>query len=183
MKKIVLAFGLTSGFIMSAMMLATLPFQMEMDLGSAHVVGYATMVAAGLLIFFGVRRYRDTMAGGSMRFGRAFAVGMLIVLVSSTVYTAAWEIAYFGGFYPNFWERYAANVLEGERASGTSQAELEEKRADLEKWGRLYQNPAINSAITFFEPLPVGLIVSLVSAGVLTRRRRERGASVSGVPA
>jgi hypothetical protein len=30
-----------------------------------------------------------------------------------------------------------------------------------------------NAAITFLEPLPVGLVIALVSAGILRRRRRE----------
>ena len=42
------------------------------------VIGYTTMVIAFLLIFFGVRSYRDNVAGGTVRFGRAFAVGALI---------------------------------------------------------------------------------------------------------
>ena len=183
MKKIVFTFGLISGAVMSGLMLATLPFQEQMDLDAALVVGYATMVAAGLMIWFGVRRYRDTVAGGSMRFGRAFLVGLLIALVSSACYTLTWEIAYFGGFYPNFWENYQARALEQKRAGGASEAELAEERAELEKWGKLYQNPAINSAMTFTEPLPVGLLVSLVSAAVLSRRRRGRGTDASRVAA
>ena len=35
----------------------------------------------------------------------------------------------------------------------------------------LYDNPVTNAAITFIEPFPVGLVVTLVSAGILRRRR------------
>jgi len=35
-----------------------------------------------------------------------------------------------------------------------------------------YKNPLVNIAITFLEPLPVGLLVTLISAGVLSRRPR-----------
>ena len=43
------------------------------------------MVVAFLLIFFGIRSYRDNVAGGSVGFGRAFAVGALIALVASVM--------------------------------------------------------------------------------------------------
>jgi hypothetical protein len=36
----------------------------------------------------------------------------------------------------------------------------------------MYKNPLVNIAFTFLEPLPVGLIFSLVTAGVLSRKRR-----------
>ena len=44
------------------------------------------MVLAFLLIFFGVRSYRDNVAGGRVRFGRAFAVGASIAAVASVCY-------------------------------------------------------------------------------------------------
>ena len=46
-------------------------------------------------------------------------------------------------------------------------------KADMDRFAKLYQNPVMNAAITFVEPLPVALIMALVSAGVLSRRRRE----------
>jgi hypothetical protein len=40
---------------------------------------------------------------------------------------------------------------------------------------RMYRNPAYNAAMTLLEPLPVGLVIALVSAGVLSRKRRPTG--------
>ena len=91
MKKIVLTFGLISGAIMSAMMLATLQFQ---DANHGYVVGYTSMVLAFLLIFFGVRSYWDNIGGGTVHFGRALAVGALIA-VASLCYVATWELIYY----------------------------------------------------------------------------------------
>ena len=59
------------------------------------------------------------------------------------------------------------------RADGETEAQIAKRKADMEKFGKLYKNPAINAAITFLEPLPAALIMALVSAGVLSRRRRE----------
>ena len=82
MRKIVLTFGLISGAVMVAMFLLGLPFHDRIGNDGGMLIGYTTMVAASLLIYFGVRRYRDTIAGGRIRFGWALLVGALIGAVS-----------------------------------------------------------------------------------------------------
>jgi hypothetical protein len=181
MKKIVLTFGLLSGAILSIMMLATMPFMEEIGFDRGAVIGYTTMVLAFLLIYFGIRSYRDNVAGGAVSFARAFTVGALIVAVASVCYVATWQVV-FHRFVPDFPERYAEHVLEKERASGASEAALEEKRAEMAEFAALYRKPLFNVAMTFLEPLPVGLVIALVSAGVLSRRRRENEVA-SGNPA
>jgi hypothetical protein len=179
MKKIVLTFGLISGAILSAMLLITLQFQDQIGFDKGAIVGYTSMVIAFLLIFFGVRSYRDNVAGGSVRFGRAFAVGALIALVSSACYVATWEVVYFK-LSPDFLDKYTAYALEKARTDGKSEEAITQMKAEMDKFAVSYQNPVFNAAITFLEPLPVALIVSLVSAGVLSRRRKV-GAGVDGV--
>ena len=83
MRKIVLTFGLISGGILAVTFLITLPFHDAIGFDRAMVVGYTSMVLAFLLIFFGVRSYRDNVAGGHVGFGRALAVGALIGVVAS----------------------------------------------------------------------------------------------------
>ena len=104
MKKTVLTFGLISGAIVSVMMAITLPFQHSIGSDRAMIIGYTTMVLAFLLIFFGIKSYRDNVAGGSVSFGRAFGVGMLIAVVSSMCYVATWEVIFFN-FMPDFLDR------------------------------------------------------------------------------
>jgi hypothetical protein len=173
MRKTVLTFGLISGGILSIMMLATIPFMDSIGFDRAEVIGYTTMVLAFLLIFFGVRSYRDNVAGGSVSFGRAFAVGALIALVASACYVATWELIYYK-LAPDFMAKYQAHSIEKARASGESQASIDKRVADMQRFAELYKNPAINVAITFIEPLPVGLVFALVSAGILRRRPQRR---------
>jgi hypothetical protein len=172
MKKIVLVFGLISGAILSAMMLATIPFMDAIGFDRGAIIGYTSMVLAFLLIFFGVRSYRDNVAGGTVRFGRAFAVGALIAVVASLCYVATWEVIYFK-LTPDFMTKYQAHLLDKARANGENAEAIARKKAEMDKFAELYRNPAINAAITFLEPLPVALIVTLVSAGVLSRRRKD----------
>jgi hypothetical protein len=170
MKKIVWTFGLIAGAVLSLMMVVTIPFHEEIGFDRGLIIGYASMVAAFLLIFFGIRSYRDNVAGGSVSFGRALVVGALIAAVASACYVATWEVIYFN-FSHDYLAKYQAHQIEKARASGASQAELDTQLADMKKFEQMYQNPAINAAITFVEPLPVGLLIALVSAAVLRKRR------------
>lgn len=170
MKKTVLTFGLIAGAIMSAMMLITMPFHDQIGFDRGLIIGYTTMVAAFLLIFFGVRSYRDNVVGGTIRFGRAFAVGGLIALIASLCYVATWEVLYFT-YASDYMQKYNAHVLEEARADGKSEAEIARKKAELDDFAEKYRNPVINVAYTLLEPLPVAVIMTLVSAGVLSRRR------------
>ena len=171
MKKTVWTFGLISGALASALMAATIPFQDQNGFDHSLVVGYATIVLSFLLIYFGVRSYRENVGKGTVRFGRALAVGSLIGLIASACYVATWEVMYFK-FMPDFMTRYNARELEKARAAGASEATLAQKKIELDKFEKMYQNPAINVAFTFLEPLPVALVIALVSAGLLSRRKK-----------
>src|SRR4051794_23354067 len=100
MKKTVLTFGLISGAIISALMLATVPFMHKIGFNRGLIIGYTTMVLAFLLVFFGIRSYRENIGDGQISFGRALSVGLLIMLISCVCYVVTWEIVYFN-FLPN----------------------------------------------------------------------------------
>ncbi len=172
MKRIVLTYGLIAGAILAGTFLATLPFHDGISNQAGMVIGYTSMVMAFLLTYFGVRAYRDNVAGGHVSFARAFAVGGLIALVGSTCYVATWEVIYFGG-KSDYLEKYQAREVESMRQKGVSEAQIAAKSAEMQKFSEMYRNPVINAAITYMEPLPVALIMTLVSAGVLSRRRRK----------
>jgi hypothetical protein len=169
MRHVVLKFGLIAGAILAGLMLATLPFHERIGWDYSMFVGYTTMVLAFLMVYFGVRSYRDTVGGGAVSFVRAFGVGMLIVLVASLCYVATWQVVYFK-LMPEFRGRMLEAMVEQTRKQGASEAEVAKKRAETEQFLVTYDNPAVNAAITILEPLPVGLVFSLVSAGVLRRR-------------
>ncbi len=179
MRKIVLTFGLIAGAVMSAMMLLTMAVSEQIRLDHGEVIGYATMVLAFLMVFFGVRTYRDQVAGGRVTFGRAFKVGLFITLIATVCYVATWELVYYQ-FMPDFGKKYAAHMLERARESGATEAEMAAKTRQMEHFQEIYRNPLINIAFTFLEPLPVGLLFALVTAGVLSRRRTEGLAATPG---
>ncbi len=178
MRKIVLTFGLIAGAILSAMMLLTLPFQDQIGFDRGAIIGYTTMVLAFLMVFFGVRSYRDNVAGGSVTFGRAFAVGLLITAVASACYVATWEVIYYR-LAPDFGDKYAAYSVEKARRSGATDAQIAARMKEMADYTEMYRKPLVNVALTFLEPLPVGLLFTLVAAGVLSRKRRAPGAATA----
>src|SRR6267142_2071831 len=95
MKKTVLIFGLIAGAIMSLMMIATLPFMDKIGFDKGAIIGYTSMVLSFLVVFFGIRSYRDNLAGGSISFGKAFVIGILITAVACLCYVGTWEVIYF----------------------------------------------------------------------------------------
>ena len=171
MRKIVLTYGLIAGAILSVMMLVTIPFQDRIGFDKGLIIGYTTMVIAFLMIFFGVRSYRDNVAGGSVGFGRALGVGLLITLIASICYVATWQFIYYR-LTPDFMDKYSAYTIEKARKSGATDATIAARTKEMAEFSEMYKNPLINVAFTFLEPLPVGVVFALVTAGVLCRRRR-----------
>jgi hypothetical protein len=176
MRKIVLTFGLIAGAILSSMMLLTVPFQDQIGFDKGLIVGYTSMVLAFLMVYFGVRSYRDNVADGRVTFGRAFLVGLMITAVASLCYVVTWEfISHF--FMPDFVDKYAAYVVEKARSAGATEAQVAEQMAEMMEMKEMYANPLVSIALTFLEPLPVGLLFSVVSAGVLRRKPSSDGAA------
>lgn len=179
MQRIVLTFGLIAGGILSLMMVITLPFHEQIGNDRGEIIGYTSMVVAFLLVYFGVRAYRDTVAKGSITFGRAFRVGALIALIASTCYVATWQVLYFGFIGDEFTASYQSEMLAQARADGATEVELAARQEELAKFASWYRNPFFNAAITFIEPLPLGLLFALVSAGILRRKEGGSGLDVS----
>jgi hypothetical protein len=175
MKKTVLTFGLISGAISAAMMLVTIPFVDKVGWEKGEILGYTTIVLSALMVFFGVRSYRENAGGGRLTFGRGFAVGILVTLISSACYVGTWEIVYYK-FMPGFAEKYAAHMVESAKASGANQQKLDETEQKARQFKQMYDNPAVNVALTFMEVFPIGLAVTLLSAGILRKKAGQMSA-------
>ena len=180
MKKTALTFGLISGAIMTVLMFATMPFIERIGMDRGIVLGYTFIVLSFMLVFFGIRSYRETIGGGTITFGRAFGVGILITLISSVCYVLAWEVVYFGvpGFADKFNAMYEAHI----RNSGGTPQSIQTQLQQWKDFQPLYSNPLISAAFTFFEPFPVGLVITLISALIL-RKRNKASPSQSAVGA
>lgn len=163
MMKYALIYGAAGGIV--AVTLITLT--MVTGVGNHSLwLGYLVMLLALSLIFVGVKRYRDVECGGVIRFGRAFGVGLAIALVAAILYAVGWELYLTVTGY-DFMADYSAGMLKDMRAHGASQAAIDAKAAELNSMAESYRKPLFRLAMTFVELFPVGLIVALVSAGLL----------------
>lgn len=179
MRNIVLKYGLIGGAITSALMVVAMIFHEAIGFDRGVIVGYASMVLAFLMVYVGVRTYRDNVAGGRIGFGKAFQVGILITAVTTVFYIATWQVVYYS-FMPDYLDKYAAYALDKARAGGATEAELATQQEEFARFGEMYRNPLVNIAFTAIEPLPVGVLVTLVTAGVLSRGRKEETVTASG---
>jgi hypothetical protein len=122
MKKTILTFGLISGVLSSVMMCGTVPFLRDLNHGNkGYYIGYTAIVLSFLLVFFGIRSYRDNLANGAITFGRAFTIGIGITLISCVFYVVTWEIIYFN-FLHGFMDSYFAHQIQKVQSTRTPEA-------------------------------------------------------------
>ena len=173
MKKNVLVFGLISGLVVSVVMginMVIMHNSTNADHGSGSmVIGYLIMLVAFSLIFVAVKNYRDKQNGGVISFGKAFKMGLLIALIASTMYVIMWALLY-NLYMPDFMDKYCAKMIEDARATSTP-AELQKVVDEMNGYKEMYKNPLFFALFTYLEILPVGVLVSLVAALILKRKK------------
>lgn len=171
MKKTVLIFGVISGVVSSVLMAGTMALVGRIGFDKGTYLGYTSIVLSFILVFFGIKSYRDNAGGGQVSFGKAFQVGILITLISCFFYVATWEATNTQAEMDEFIDKYAVYIIDKEKSAGASEAALQQKTEEMAKAKEMYRNPAIRAGMTFMEPFPVGLVITLVSAGVLRRKK------------
>jgi hypothetical protein len=169
MRKIIVTFGLISGAISSLMMIAVVTFGDRIGFDRGAIIGNTSIVLSFLMVFVGIRTYRDNIGDGQITFSKGFAVGLSITLISCIVYVVTWEVIYYN-FLPGFWDAYGAHLAQKLTASGASPAAIQEKLEQVRKDKELCKNPFFNAALTFIHPFPIGLVITLFSALVLRRK-------------
>ncbi len=143
-----------------------------MDYNISLFVGYASMLIAFSLVFVGIRNYRDKYNGGVISFGKAFKIGIMIVLIASTIYVIAWLIDY-SYFVPDYLEKYSALMINKLKASEAGQIEINKQTKEMAAMAKMYKNPFFNAMMTYVEILPVGLVVTLISSLILKRKTQK----------
>ena len=167
MKKIVLSFGLISGVIVTALMWLMLAMMKAGFTAHGLVWGYATMIIALSLVFFGIKSYRDNN-GGRITFLKGLQVGILISLISAVCYGIRWE-AYYRTSGADFMQQYTAQYIEQMKAKGASDAEIADTQKQMDQFAEQYKNFFVRFGMTLMEILPVGIVVTLISAALLRK--------------
>ena len=171
MKKIVIINGLIAGLIISGIMVITHPLVDDgtIDIDNGMYLGYTSMVLGFAMIFVAIKTYRDQVLKGMITFLQACKIGLLVTLVASLLYAITWDI-YYRVAGSDFGEKYAAHYLDKMEEEGASPEEINSMRTQMEDFNRLYKNTFIRFGMTLIEILPVGIIITLISAAILRRR-------------
>lgn len=171
MLRTILKYGLIAGLVVGGFELATFAlFPGGPPLKYGMVIGYTTMLIALSAVFVGIKRHRDLDRGGVIGFWPALGVGLGISFIAGIFYVAAWE-AVQSMMHLDFANSYAQAVIASQKAKGASAEALAKLTAEMEAFKVQYANPMFRLPMTFAEIFPVGVLVSLVSAGLLRQSR------------
>ena len=179
MKRTVLVFGLFAGLIVATTMgifMAICYKDPASSMGTGSmIIGFLSMIIAFSLIYVGVKNYRDKELGGTISFGKAFKMGLLIALVASTIYVITWAVVYTYAM-PDFMDIYSAEMVK--QAAKESAAAAQAKADEMAKYKEMYKNPGLFVLFTYMEILPLGILISLITALILKRKRAEPSMAV-----
>ncbi len=168
----ILKYGLAAGLIVGIPMIGlALTMQgspLPMWVGMA--IGYTTMLIALSTVFIAIKRKRDDDLGGVIRFLPALGLGLGITLVAALIYVAAWELA-LAVTGMDYGAVFTSALIEAEKANGVTGEALDKFIAGMRQFEADYRDPLYRMPMTFTEIFPVGVLVSLVSAGLLSNRR------------
>jgi hypothetical protein len=169
-RKIVL-YGTISGLIVAAPNFGlSVWYHSHKPLPYSVAIGYLTMLVALSVVFVAVKRHRDEDLGGVIRFLPAFGFGLAISIIAGIFYVLAWEAA-LAVTHMDFAGGYARAMIAQQKAAGVTGDALAKFTADMERFRIQYANPFYRMPMTFTEIFPVGLLVSLASAGLLRNSR------------
>lgn len=171
MFRVIVLYGIVAGLIASVSMTLTMVLPTgHLPLSISYIIGYTSMLVALSTVFVAIKRRRDVEQGGVIGFWAAFGLGLGISVVASVLYVVAWEIT-LAFTHTDFISGYAKSVIAHAKAKGASAAQIAKLTAQMAQMKAQYGNPLYRLTETFTEIFPVGVLVSLVSAGLLCNRR------------
>jgi hypothetical protein len=171
MLRTIIKYGVIAGLVVGGFEFATfVAFSGMPPLKYGMLIGYTTMLVALSAVFVGIKRHRDVDRGGVIGFWQAFAIGLGISFIAGIFYVIAWEVVQ-AMTHMDFAGAYANAIIASEKAKGASAEALARLSAEMEDFKVQYANPMFRLPMTFVEIFPVGVLVSLVSAGLLRNSR------------
>jgi len=171
MLRTILKFGVIAGLVVGGFEVATfVAFAGLPPLKYGMLIGYTTMLIALSAVFVGIKRHRDVDRGGVIAFWPALGIGLGVSFIAGIFYVIAWEMVQ-AMTHMDFAGSYAQAIIASEKAKGANAEALAKVTADMEDFKVQYANPMFRLPMTFVEIFPVGVLVSLVSAGLLRNSR------------
>ena len=135
--------------------------------------GYLTIFISMIFVFLGIRHYRNHFNGGFLSFGEGFKIGILIVLIPA-VFFGLFDILYTEVINPSWSDDYYSHFAEKLKAS-TPPEKLDKALSELKSNKELFDNPVMSFLLMAATVLIIGIIVTIISALALMRRKKKPG--------
>lgn len=172
MKRTVLVWGLISGAVAVCIqwIVYSLCYRGYMSIDDSYV-GYAGMLITFSMVFFGIKSYRDNYGGGMITFWKGVKIGLLITLIASVIHAVGWLI--YDTVNPDFKDFFIQKYTEIKTAQLPDPADQAAAAAiseEVEMLKMIYSNRLLNFVLMAVFLLPVGFVVTLVSAALLRKK-------------
>ena len=164
MNKIILKNGLFGSIIVSALLVfVTMYMKANPEKEVSMLIGFTVMTLAFFFLVWGIKQQREAN-NGVISFGKAFMTGFWISLIISTIYVLVWLIILYN-FFPNFAEHYTDMAI-----AKASPDEVVKVTEEMNSFKEMYKNPIMVILFTYMEILPLGIVVSFISALILKKK-------------
>ncbi len=131
-----------------------------------EILGYLSMFLAMVFVFLGIRYYRDHEQNGTISFGKALQIGLLIALFPAFAF-GMFDQIYVNYINPDFYEDYYEAQLD--KIDAQSETEYEAQAAKIKSDMEFFSSPVVQYLVMFATVFLVGIIVSVISSLLLKR--------------
>lgn len=172
MLKTAFKYGLIAAALMTAVIIIPFwlrdPERLLEQMGWGEVVGYATMIVALGLVFLALREHRGR--AGSLTFLGGLGLGLAVTAVAAAAFGLATTGLYYG-MGPERTDDFMRAYVEHTAGSEASAEELARALTEYEGQRHLWLNPWFQGFVMFATVAGLGVVVSLLAAGLLRTRR------------
>jgi len=162
--KIITRYGLYSAALLMVLGLISHAFlgTSPDNYGIGEIVGYSSIILSLVIVYFGIRQYRNDHLQGDITFWQALKVGLLISLFPAIAF-GIYNVIYVEFIDPEFMDKYYNHQLAQMQASMSKQ-EFQVAKADMESQKDMFMNPTVQFFIMFLTVWLIGLVISTVSS-------------------
>lgn len=173
MKKIILRYGAYSALfeLVSFVLVWLLLTMVRIDIGVQGTIGWVVIVCPLVFVYFGMRYYRDQVNNGSLSFGKALQIGLIMILIPALAY-ALIETVYVEYLNPKFYENIGKFEI-AEYRKTLSPAALAIKLKEIKQELAMNANPFYNFSMMVLIIYALGTIITVLSALLLMRRDKK----------
>ncbi len=156
-------YGLLLGAVLSALPLLFFALGVEKEDMIQKVSGFLNVAITAVIIFMGIREMR-TLQNGFITFGKGFSTGMMIALIGGVI-TTVFSYLYFTVINPGMITYIKMKQEEEMLNRGMTDADIEKMAGTME----MFSNPAAMAGFALIGMLVIGLVISLISSGILKK--------------